>query len=76
MIILILSIVLNILLLYRYIPTWIICHKEAQIDKKIGAEIDAMSEGDEELPINQADLKNLLPSPEELDDLLDEDYLW
>ena len=74
MIILLLSIVLNILLLRAYISAWIIRRKEAQIDKKIEAEIDAMDIDNEELPINQADLKDLLPLPEELDDLLDEGY--
>ena len=74
MIILILSIALNVFLLYKYIPIWLICHKEAQIDKKIAAEIATIDAGNEELIIDQSDLKDLLPSPEELDDLLDEEY--
>ncbi|MCK4815421.1 hypothetical protein KA005_06600 [bacterium] len=71
MTILILSIALNAFLLCGYISIWIIRRKEAQIDKKIEAEIGAMDVDNEELPIDQSDLKDLLPSPEELDDLLD-----
>lgn len=74
MIILILSIALNAFLLCGYISIWITRRKEAQIDKKLEAEINVIGEDNEELPIDQSDLKNLLPSPEELDDLLDEDY--
>ena len=70
--ILILSVALNAFLLHKYIPIWIMFRKEAQTDKKIEAEITAMGEGKkvEEL-FDLSDLKNLLPSSEELDDLLD-----
>ena len=65
------STVLSVLLLYKYVPIWFMYRKEAQIDKKTAAEIDAISD-DEELPADQFDLVDLLPTAEELNDLLDD----
>lgn len=42
--------------------------KEVQIDKKIAAEIDSIRSNDVDLK----DLKDLLPTAEELEDLLDD----
>lgn len=67
-ILLILSMGLNAFLLYRYIPIWIMYRKEVQIDKKIAAEIDSIRSNDVDLK----DLKDLLPTAEELEDLLDD----
>ena len=70
--ILIISLLVNAYLLYKYIPIWFMYRKALKLDKEIEAEIAAIGE-DEELTAEQLDPKNWLPSPEELEKLLDED---
>lgn len=66
------SLLVNAYLLYKYIPVWMAYRKALKLDKEIEAEIDVMGK-DEELTAEQCDPKNWLPSPEELEKLLDED---